>query len=196
MKKTLLLFFLLLTAFSFAQIQTVTYSVSPSIFEDTTPITITINGTSINEATWGVTGNSLYLWSWSYDVNDANQMDSPSNGSWTNSTEASKFTYNAGTDTYTKSFTPSVYFNRNGIGRIGFLIKAKDGTGTKQSQDIVVEVGSFQVTLTAPFENSTTIVNSGSNFTITATNTGGAGSYTFKATGAKINTNASTPSYS
>ncbi|MFD2943196.1 alpha-amylase family glycosyl hydrolase [Flavobacterium notoginsengisoli] len=196
MKKTLLSFFLLLTAFSFAQIQTATYSISPSTFEDTTPITITINGNSINEATWGVTGNALYLWSWSYDINDANQMDSPSNGSWTNSTEASKFTYNAGTDTYTKSFTPSVYFNRNGIGRIGFLIKAKDGTGTKQSQDIVVEVGSFQVTLTAPFENSTTIVNSGSNFTITATNTGGAGSYTLKANGATINTNASTSSYS
>jgi hypothetical protein len=196
MKKTLLSIFLLMAVTVFAQVQTVTYSINPSTFEDTTPITITINGSSINESTWGVTGNALYLWSWSYDVNDANQMDSPSNGSWTVSNEAAKFIYNAGTDTYTKSFTPSVYFNRNGIGRIGFLIKAKDGTGSKQSQDIVVEVGSFQVSLTSPVENSTSIISSGSGFNITATNTNGVASYLLKSNGITINTNASTSSYS
>jgi len=196
MKKTLLSIFLLMAVTAFAQIQTAVYSISPSTFEAATPITITINGTSINENTWGVTGNALYLWSWSYDVNDTNQMDSPSNGSWTASNEASRFTYNSATDTYTKTFTPSVYFNRNGIGRIGFLIKAKDGTGTKQSQDILVEVGSFQVSLTSPIENSASIIASGSNFNITATNTNGAASYSLKANGTVINTNASTASYS
>lgn len=196
MKKTLLSIFLLIAVTAFAQNQTVTYSINPQTFEDTTPITITINGTSINEGTWSVTGNALYLWSWSYDVNDTSQMDSPSNGSWTASNEASKFTYNPGADTYTKTFTPSVYFGRNGIGRIGFLVKAKDGSGNKQSQDIVVEVGSFQANLTAPIENSTTIITSGANFNITATNTNGAASYTLKANGAVINTNASTANYS
>lgn len=196
MKKTLLLFFLLLSTAIFAQKQTVTYSINPPTFEDTTSITITINGSSINESTWSVTGNALYLWSWSYNVNDAAQMDSPSNGSWTVSNEASKFTYNAGTDTYTKTFVPSVYFNRSGIGRMGFLVKAKDGSGGKQSQDILVEVGSFQATLTAPAENSASIIASGANFTISATNTNGAASYTLKANGTTINTNAATSSYS
>jgi 1,4-alpha-glucan branching enzyme len=197
MKKIILTLFLLLSVAGFAQLQNVTYSINPPTFEDTTPITITINGNTINQVAWGVnTTRALYLWSWSYDVNDANQMDSPSNGSWTVSNEASRFTYNAGTDTYTKTFTPSVYFNRNGIGRIGFLIKAKDGTGTKQSQDIVVEVGSFQATLTTPTENSASIIASGSNFAIAATNTNGAASYTLKANGTTINTNASTSSYS
>lgn len=196
MKKTLLSIFLLMAVVAFAQKQTATYSINPSTFEDTTPITITINGTSINESTWGVTGNALYLWSWSYDLNDTTQMDSPSNGSWTASNEASKFTYNSATDTYTKTFTPSVYFNRNGIGKIGFLVKAKDGTGTKQSQDILVEVGSFQVSLTSPVENSASIIASGSNFNITATNTNGAASYSLKANGTVINTNTSTASYS
>ncbi|RZJ56273.1 MAG: T9SS type A sorting domain-containing protein [Flavobacterium sp.] len=196
MKKTILIIFLLLSAISFAQLQqTVTYSISPSSFEDTTPITITING-NIDESKWGVTGNALYLWSWSYDVSDANQMDSPSNGSWTASNEASKFTYNAGTDTYTKTFTPSVYFARNGIGKIGFLVKAKDGSGGKQSQDIVVEVGSFQVSLTSPVENSTTIISSGSNFTIAAKNTNGNASYSLKSNGTVINSNTATASYS
>ncbi|SCX84721.1 Por secretion system C-terminal sorting domain-containing protein [Flavobacterium anhuiense] len=196
MRKILLSIFLLMAVTVFAQPQTVTYSINPSTFEETTSITISIAGASINEGTWNVTGNALYLWSWSYDVNDTNQSDSPSNGTWTSSNEASKFTYNAGTDTYTKTITPATYFARNGIGRIGFLVKAKDGTGDKKSQDILVEVGSFQVTLTSPVENSTSILNSGSNFTISATNTGGAGSYTLKANGTTINTNASTSSYS
>ncbi|MDP5199202.1 alpha-amylase family glycosyl hydrolase [Flavobacterium sp. DG2-3] len=197
MKKTLLSIFLLMGVTVFAQIQTVTYSINPATFEDTTPITITINGSSVNETSWGITTtHALYLWSWCYDVNDTNQADSPSNGSWTTSNEDSKFTYNAGTDTYTKTITPSVYFSRNGIGRIGFLVKTKDGSGDKKSQDIVVEVGSFQVSLTSPVENSTTIIASGANFSISATNTNGAASYTLKANGATINTNASTSSYS
>ena len=196
MKKTILSIFLLLSVTCFAQLQTITYSVNPPTFDDTSSITITINGSSINENTWSVTGNALYLWSWSYDLNDANQMDSPSNGSWTASNEASKFTYNLATDTYTKTFTPSVYFNRNGIGKMGFLVKAKDGTGTKQSQDVLVEVGTFQLSLSAPLENSTTILASGSSFNITASNTNGAASYTLKANGTVINTNTGTSAYS
>ena len=195
MKKTLLLITLLWSVAIFAQKAEVTYSINPSTFEEITAITLTIDGKTINESAWAVTGNAIYLWSWSFDISDKNELDSPSNGSWTASNEASKFTYNAGTDTYTKTFTPSVYFNRNGIGKIGFLIKAKDGSGTKQSQDILVEVGSFQATLTSPVESSTTIVASGSTFNIAATNTNGAASYTLKANGATIDTNASTSSY-
>ncbi|SEN51216.1 Por secretion system C-terminal sorting domain-containing protein [Flavobacterium sp. CF108] len=196
MKKTLLLFFLLLSVFSFAQQQTATYSVSPAAFEETTSITITVNGNSINEATWGVTDNSLYMWAWAFDTNDTTQKGTPNNGSWEASSDASKFTYNAGTDTYTKTIVPTTYYNTTGIGKIGFLIKAKNGTGDKKSQDILVEVGSFQVNLTAPIENSSTIIASGSNFTITATNTNGNASYSLKANGAVINTNTSTASYS
>ncbi|WP_426486598.1 alpha-amylase family glycosyl hydrolase [Flavobacterium sp. 2] len=196
MKKTLLLFFFLLSAISFGQQQTATYSVSPSTFEESTSITITINGSSINESTWGVTGNALYMWAWAFDTNDTTQKGTPNNGTWEASSEESKFTYNAGTDTYTKTITPTTYYNTTGIGKIGFLIKAKNGTGDKKSQDILVEVGSFQVTLTSPAENSTTILASGSNFNVAATNTNGVASYTLKANGTTVNTNASTASYS
>lgn len=196
MKKTLLLFFLLLSVFTFAQIQPVTYSVSPAVFEETTSITITVNGGSFDETTWGVADHSLYMWAWAFDINDTMQKGAPDNGSWEASSEASKFTYNAGTDTYTKTIVPTAYYNTTGIGRIGFLIKAKNGTGDKKSQDILVEVGSFQVNLTSPVENSAAIIASGSNFNITATNTNGNASYSLKANGAVINTNASTTSYS
>ncbi|WP_029271742.1 alpha-amylase family glycosyl hydrolase [Flavobacterium sp. KJJ] len=196
MKKTLLLLFLLLSAMSFAQQQTATYTVSPSSFEETASITITINGSSINESTWGVTDNSLYLWAWAFDTNDTTQKGTPDNGAWEASSEASKFTYNAATDTYTKTITPTTYYNTTGIGKIGFLVKAKNGTGDKKSQDILVEVGSFQVNLTSPIENSTAILASGSNFSIAATNTNGTASYTLKANGISIDTNASASSYS
>lgn len=196
MKKTILSIFLLLTAITFAQQQTASYSVSPSTFEETTSITITINGSSINEATWGITDHSLYLWAWAFDINDTTQKGTPNNGAWEASSDASKLTYNAVSDTYTKTITPTTYYNSTAIGKIGFLVKAKDGTGDKKSQDILLEVGSFQATLTAPAENSTTIIASGANFNITATNTNGVASYTLKANGATINTNASTSSYS
>ena len=180
----------------FAQQQTVTYSISPATFEETTAITITINGGSVNEATWGVTGNALYLWAWSFDINDANSIDCPTNGAWTGSNEANRFNYNSGSDTYTKTITPNTFYNRNGIGRIGFLVKAKDGTGDKKSQDNFAEVGTFQVTLSTPNENSATVIASGGSLNIAATNTGGNASYVLKTNGVNLNSNSATASYS
>jgi len=187
---------LMLVNWSFAQQQTVTYSINPTSFNEGDSVTLTFNGNSINEATWGLAGNALYLWSWSYDLNDSNQQDCPTNGSWGNSDEANRLTYNAGPDTYTITFTPTAFYSRTGIGRIGFLIKAKDGNGDKKSQDILVEVGAFQATLTNPTENSATILTSGSSLNITATNTNGNASYNLKANGISINNNAATSSYS
>jgi 1,4-alpha-glucan branching enzyme len=196
MKKILLLGFLLLGGIAFSQQQTVTSTITPATFEETTAITITINGSSINEATWGVTGNALYLWAWSFDTNNANIQDCPTNGTWTNSNEANRLTYVSGADIYQITLTPQQFFARNGIGRIGFLIKAKDGTGDKKSQDITANVGSFQVSLTAPTENSTTILASGSSLTISATNTNGNANYNLKSNGISINTATATASYS
>lgn len=178
-----------------AQQQNFPSSISPNPFEEITSITITINGNAVNELAWGVTDNSLYLWAWSFDVNDLNIIDCPSNGSWTSSNEVNKFVYNAGTDTYTKTFVPSTFYNRNGIGRIGFLIKAKNGTGDKKSQDSTAEVGTFQVTLNSPVENSTTIIASGGTINIAATNTGGTAAYNLKSNGSSINTSGGTTNY-
>ncbi|WP_348812974.1 alpha-amylase family glycosyl hydrolase [Flavobacterium maritimum] len=195
MKNTLLLGLFFLSIFASAQQQTVTYSISPATFEETTAITITINGSSVNETTWGVTGNALYLWAWAFDTNDTAQKGTPLNGSWTASDEASKFTYNSGSDTYTKTITPTTYYNTTGIGKIGFLIKAKDGTGDKKSQDILAEVGAFQVNMTAPLQNSSTIIASGESLSITANNSNGKALYNLKANGVSI-TNASVSSFS
>ena len=194
MRKILLLGILLWGCVVFAQ-QQVTHSIAPATFEEATSITITVNGSSINEATWGVTGNALYIWAWSYDINDTNERDCPTNGIWTSSNEANRFTYNLALDTYTMTFVPSTFFNRVGLGRFGFLIKAKDGTGDKKSQNILTEVGSFQVTLNTPAQNSTTILASGGSLNIKASNTNGVANYNLKANGASINTASATASY-
>ncbi len=135
MKKLLLLFFLVsLSAIS--QQQNVTFAVNPATFNEDDTITITV--LNIDPATWGVT--DIYLWAWSYDTNDLNEMNSPTNGDWANSNEAQKLTNN-GNDTYSISFTPTTFYNRTGIGSIGFLVKAKNGDGDKKSQDNIVQVG-------------------------------------------------------
>jgi 1,4-alpha-glucan branching enzyme len=170
----------------FAQQQTVTYTISPTVFEENQSITVTINGSSVNESAWGITGNALYMWAWSYDINDANSLDCPTNGSWTSSSETNRFVYNSGSDTYTMTFVPQTFYSRTGIGKIGFLVKAKDGTGDKKSQDIYSEVGAFQMSLLSPVENSYTIVSSGSNVSIVAQNTGGNATYSVTANGTPI----------
>ena len=170
---------------SFAQTQTVTYSITPAAFNEDESITITFNGNSINESTWGVANNALYLWSWSFDTNDANSVDCPTNGTWAASNEANKLTYNAGTDTYSITFVPQTFYSRTGLGRIGFLLKTKTGNG--QSQDIFAEVGKFQFGTTTPRNGSVNFIVSGGNYPISYS-TSLPANYVIKANGTVIHT--------
>lgn len=187
-KKLLLLFLVLQNIFGYAQQQNVTFTISPPTFNEDDQITITVS--NVNPGAWGV--SDIYLWAWSFDLNDANSMDSPTNGTWTNSNEAQKLTNN-GNGTYSITFTPTTFYNRTGIGSIGFLVKAKDGTGDKKSQDHVVEVGVFQLTRTAPTENVTQLT-SGQSLAIAAT-TSIAADFVLSANGTVINTSNNTTSY-
>ncbi|AUC84658.1 alpha-amlyase [Polaribacter sp. ALD11] len=190
MKKITLLF-LFITSFGFSQVQNVAFSVSPSTFEETDAITITVS--NITTASWGV--SDIYLWSWSYDIDDSNSKDSPTNGSWTSSNEAQKLTNN-GTGSYSITFTPTSLYNRTNIGSIGMLVKAKDGSGNKKSQDQYFEVGAYQLTLNTP-SISSTILNSGETLPINAT-TSLSANFNLKANGISIDqkTNITTYSFS
>lgn len=170
-----------------AQVQTITPTVSPNPFEANQQITITVLGSQINESTWGVSGNALYLWAWRLDANGNYVADCPTNGTWAASSETNRLTYNSGTDTYTITFVPLTFYgNPATIGKIGFLVKAKDGTGDKKTNDNIFNVGAFQMTLSAPVENSFTIISSSTNASIVASNTGGAATYTLKANGVTV----------
>lgn len=135
-----LLFLLLISSYLSAQVQDVTFDVDPSTFEEDDLITVTVS--DVNPTLWGV--SDIYLWAWSYDLNGANSEDSPTNGTWTNSNEAQKMTNN-GNGTYTISFVPTTFYNRTGIGSIGFLVKAKNGDGDKKSQDAVFKIGTVEI---------------------------------------------------
>ena len=184
--------------FAYSQITT-SYSVSPSTFDETESITITF---TVNENSFGVAStHSLYLWAWSFDTSNVS-ANSPTNGTWSASNSANKLTHVGGTATaatytYTMNTVKSFYGNRaNPLSRIGFLVKTE--TGSLQSQDTVLPVGKFQLTLNSPVENSTNIVNSGANIYVTAS-TSLPSTFKLKANGATVNSTsvtATTYSYS
>ena len=118
-------------------------------------------------------------------------------GSWANTNQpaltlvsGTNYSLTLGTDLYTYFGVPTT----STITEICVVLR--NAAGTAQSADTFLPVGAFQVNLTAPAANSTTIINSGSNFTVSATNTGGNASYNLVANGTSINTNAGTSSYS
>ena len=138
MKVFLRVLFLFFTAIVFSQEQNVTYTVSPSSFSENDQITITIS--NINLSNWGV--SDIYLWAWSLDANGENYQDSPTNGTWGNSNDSQKLSHNED-GTFSIVLTPSTFFNRTNIGEIGILVKAKNGTGDKKTQDYIFDVGDF-----------------------------------------------------
>lgn len=137
MHKTLLILLFVGTSI-FAQQQTVTFDISPATFAEDEMITITAS--DFSPAVWGVT--EVYLWAWS--TASGVEQDAPNNGEWTNSDEVQKLTNN-GNGTYSISFVPKDFYNRTGLESIGFLVKAKNGTGDKKSQDKVVAIGTVEV---------------------------------------------------
>ena len=189
MKKNIFFFLLFISTIIFSQQQNVTFTINPTTFDEDEEITITAS--NINISAWGV--SDIYLWSWSFDTNYENLQDSPTNGSWTNSNETQKLTDN-GDGTYSISFTPTNFYNRTGIGRIGFLVKAKNGDGDKKSQDQLYDVGKFQINLTAP-STTTSIINSGNSFQISAT-VSLAANFNLKANGTSIDQQINSTSYS
>ena len=187
MKKVLLLI-VLISGISFAQVQEVTFSISPATFNEDEEITITVS--DINPGVWGT--SDVYLWAWSYDENGENAMNSPTNGEWEVSNEVQKLTNN-GDNTYSITLTPTTFYNRTGIGSIGMLVKAKDGTGDKKSQDNIAQVGSFQLSLTTPTA-TTTILNSGETVSISAS-TSLAANFNLKANGTLIDEQSNLTAY-
>ncbi len=161
MKKT---FFLILSLYftvnSFSQ-ETLAFSITPSNFEADTQITITFS--NIDSTIWDTT-NPLYLWAWSYDINDLNSLNAPNNGDWTNSesgTTPQRLTKNSD-GTYSITFTPTTFYNRTEIGKIGFLVKNLNGS--IQSTDMETEVGKVPPPPTVTEATLPTNLKDGINF--------------------------------
>lgn len=159
--KPFILFFGLCCSGLIAQTQNATFSVYPTTFLETETITLTVS--NINPAQWGI--DDLYLWAW-YFKNGTQEGDAPNNGTWDNSNELQKMTHN-GDGSYSISFIPSVFFNDTNISQMGLLVKAKDGTGDKKTQDYLHYVGKVQISINTP-SFSTVVVSSGGSLNISA----------------------------
>ena len=88
---------------------------------------------------WGV--DDIYLGTWYVDSNDVEVNSNVNgNGEWNNSKESMKMTKNQD-GSFSFKFKPTVLYQDNGIGKIGVLAKAKNGTGDKKTPDFFFEVG-------------------------------------------------------
>ncbi len=180
MKKIALMFLLFCSSFMIAQIQNGTFTITPATFNVDDEITITVS--DIDPSIWGV--SDIFLWTWYFDSND-NLGGPTTNGDWNNSDDRQRFTNN-GDGTYSFVMTPSTHFQTTDIVRIGVLAKAKNGDGDKKTPDHLVDVGVFQINLTAPTEDLS-IVDPGNGLTITA-NSGSNANYVLYANGTAVST--------
>lgn len=154
------IFLTLLALPCFAQVQNATFTVAPAAFNEDEQITITVSG--VDPTLWNAgQPNNIYLWAWRLDQNNNTVADSPNNGDWTNSSEVQKMTNN-GNGTYSYTLTPTTFYGATGIAKMGMLVKAKDGTGDKKSQDFITPVGKVQVSITNPTSNPVVVTSGGS----------------------------------
>ncbi len=185
MKKLLLSLIWIVGSIGFSQQQTGTFTIVPAAFNETDEITITV--ADVDPSQWGT--SDVYLWAWYYDSPTGNNaINSPTNGEWENSDERQKMTDN-GDGTFSFTLTPTSFYGATGIARIGMLAKAKNGSGDKKTQDNILSVGAFQLTLESPSQNPT-IIDSGDNLSINAS-TSLPADFVLKANGVTINSTSS-----
>ncbi|MHA3789754.1 alpha-amylase family glycosyl hydrolase [Flavobacterium hauense] len=118
-------------------------------------------------------------------------------GAWGDNTVQPALSLVSGT-TYKLDLTPNLYTyfgvpTTSTITKICVVFRA--ATGSPQTSNIFLNVGAFQVSLNTPVQNSVTLLNSGGSLNITASNTDGNASYSLKANGTVINTNAATTNF-
>ncbi|HRN98422.1 MAG TPA: alpha-amylase, partial [Flavobacterium sp.] len=199
MKKNFLTFVALLglCLTSFAQV-----TISPAVFNVNDPITITASFATATCNGMGANPAKVYMHAGIGD--DTNVFGFSVVGNWGQDDGVGLMTNN-GNGTWSITITPSTYFNLNATQqgnatKLGMVFRNANGSQEMKlppsCSDFIFNVGTFQVTLNAPANNSTSVINPGGNLAISATNTNGNASYTLKANGTTINTNPSTSNYS
>jgi 1,4-alpha-glucan branching enzyme len=186
MKKILFSLFIMFSVLSYGQITT-----TPSPAIATAPVTINFDKTGTPLA--GYTG-TIYA---HMGVTVNGQPWQNVIGSWANTNQPALTPVSGNIYSLTLSPDLYTYFSvpaTSNISQICIVLRSADGS--QQSADTFLNVGAFQLNLTAPAANSTTIINSGGNFTVSATNSGGNASYNLVANGTSINANTSTANYS
>ena len=198
MKKNIL-FGLIACLMSFVGLSQVT--ITPSTFNVTDPVTITVAFASATCNTMGTAPAKVYMHAGV--GNEINAFGFAVVGNWGADDAVGLMTDN-GNGTWSKTITPSTYFNltttqQSNASKMGMVFRNPAGTQTLKKPttcvDFIFNVGFFQINLTTPLANSTTIVNLNGSLNITASNTNGNATYNLKANGVSINTTSGTSSY-
>ena len=184
--KKFVLFLLFVSTICFAQITT-----TPSPAIATGSVTLNFNKTGTPLATY--TGTIYAHMGLTVDGVQWTGVK----GTWGNNTTQPALTLVSGTN-YSLTIGPDLYTyfgipTTSSITQICVVLRA--AAGSPQSADTFLNVGAFQSALATPLENTTTIINSGQNLSITANNTNGSANYNLFANGLSINTSSGT-SYS
>ncbi len=199
MKKKILLCFIvgLMSTGLFAQV-----TISPSTFNVTDPVTITVTFPITTCNAMGNTPAKVYMHAGIGDT--VNAFGYSVIGNWGQDDTIGQMA-NVGAGVYSITITPSTYFGINATQqanatKMGMVFRNATGTQTLKKApsctDYIFDVGFFQTTLTTPTENSSVIINSGDSRTVQASNTNGNANYNLKANGVSINTATDVPSYS
>ncbi|MDD2985067.1 alpha-amylase family glycosyl hydrolase [Flavobacterium sp.] len=198
MKKYIVIFILSL----FSGIVSGQVTITPSTFNVTDQITITVSTAAQACNLMGTNPAKVYMHAGIGD--DTNAFGFSVVGNWGQDNGLGLMTNN-GNGTWSITLTPSVYFGINATQqanatKLGMVFRNANGSQTLKEApsctDFIFNVGTFQVNLTSPANNSATIINANGSLTIAANNTGGNASYVLKSNGAVLNSNPSTSSYS
>ncbi len=184
--KKLVLLFLLFSTISFSQITT---TPSPAIASGVVTLNFNKTGTplaSYNGTIYAHIGLTVDGVQWT-----------AVKGTWGNNTTQPALTLVSGTN-YSLTLGTDLYSyfgvsTSSSITQICVVLR--NAAGNTQTADTFLNVGAFQSALVTPTENTTTIINSGQNLSVTANNTNGSADYNLFANGVSINT-ASGTSYS
>jgi len=191
--------FTLLAVFSLIGYSQVTITPNPFEVDESITITLDINSSSSNCNGFS-NPSKVYMHSGVGDSDNAFNISVV--GNWGQDDGVGEMT-NQGGGIYTITLTPETYFGLSAsqvsnVVQMGIVFRNEDGTQELKANgcsDFIYEVGTFQMSLSAPSSN-TTIVNSGESLNIEASNIGGPATYTLSANGSVIETVNFTSNYS
>ncbi len=187
---------LLFTIVSYSQV-----TISPNLNDLNQQITITVDANSVATNCNGFsTPSKVYIHSGVGD--NSNAFGIQTIGNWGQDDGVGQMTSN-GDGTWSITFVPSAYYSLSAmeqanVTQMGMVFRNETGSQELKDNncaDFIFPVGAVQLSLTAP-SNNQTILSSGSNLSIAATNTGGNANYTLKANGITINSQSGISSYS
>lgn len=179
---------MLFVSFAFGQV-----TITPYPFQVDQDITIEVDLSQSTCTTIPTSTTKVYMHS---GVGPDSNPWTTAKGNWGMDDGVGLMTKTSGTK-WSITINPKTYFGltnaqANAATKMGMVFRNAAGTQKlgvcPGNTDIFRNVGAFQVTLTSPTENSTTLVNAGTSVNIAATNTGGSATYILKANGTQVAT--------